>query len=171
LSASATKTQLDAVKGFLEEEAGEKTYADITKNYCLTTDPDGSVYEDYMKAANQQGIPTAFIVGKSGQIEWIGHPMEIDQPLEDVVTDKWDRDAYAAELKETQGLQTKFNEELLPLMQGGKMDEAVELLDKWIADAKSEKMSTRLEEVKGIDPASNWRQAGHRAIQEDDRKG
>jgi thiol-disulfide isomerase/thioredoxin len=146
---SVSDEDLETVKGFLEEEAGEKTYAEITKNYCLTTDPDGSVYEAYMKAANQQGIPTAFIVGKSGQIEWIGHPMEIDQPLEDVVAGKWDRDAYAAEMKETQSLQTKFTEELIPLMQGGKMDEAIELLDEWIADAKSEKMSARLEDVKG----------------------
>lgn len=146
---SVSDEDLETVKGFLEEEAGEKTFAEITKNYCLTTDPDGSVYEDYMKAANQQGIPTAFIVGKSGQIEWIGHPMEIDQPLEQVVTDKWDRVAYAAELKETEELQARFGEELIPLMQGGKMDEAVELLDKWIADSKSEKMSARLEEVKG----------------------
>jgi len=73
---SVSDEDLETVKGFLEEESGDKTFAEITRNYCLTTDPDGSVYEDYMKAANQQGIPTAFIVGKSGLVEWIGHPME-----------------------------------------------------------------------------------------------
>lgn len=43
---SVSDEELDTVKEFLEEEAGDKTYGDITKNYCLTTDPDGSVYED-----------------------------------------------------------------------------------------------------------------------------
>jgi thiol-disulfide isomerase/thioredoxin len=145
---SVSDEDLETVKGFLEEEAGDKTFAEITRNYCLTTDPDGSVYEDYMKAANQQGIPTAFIVGKSGLVEWIGHPMEIDGPLEDVVSDKWDRDAYAAEMKEMSELQSKMPE-LMPLLQGGQMDEAIELLDKWIADAKSKKMTARLEDIKG----------------------
>lgn len=145
---SVSDEDLETVKSFLEEEAGEKTFAEITKNYCLTTDPDGSVYEDYMKAANQQGIPTAFIVGKSGLVEWIGHPMEIDVPLEEVVSDKWDRDAYAAELKEMESFQAKMPE-LMPLLQGGQMDEAITLLDKWIGESTSKKMVARLEEIKG----------------------
>ncbi len=145
---SVSDEDLDTVKGFLEEEAGDKTYGEITKNYCLTTDPDGSVYEDYMKAANQQGIPTAFIVGKSGLVEWIGHPMEIDEPLEGVVSDKWDRDAYAAEMQEMNALQAKLPE-LMPLLQGGQMDEAIDLLDKWIGESESKKMAARLEDIKG----------------------
>lgn len=145
---SVSDEDLDTVKEFLGQEEGGKTFGDITKNYCLTTDPDGSVYEDYMKAANQNGIPTAFIVGKTGQIEWIGHPMEIDQPLEEVVTDKWNRDAYAAEMKEMQALQTKL-QEVIPLLQGGKMDEAIEMLDKWIGESESKKMAERLEDIKG----------------------
>ena len=34
-----------------------------------------------MQAAYQPGIPTAFIVGKDSKIEWIGHPMRMDEPL------------------------------------------------------------------------------------------
>ena len=86
----------------------KKTFADITSAYCLTTDPDRSVYEAYMTASEQQGIPTAFIVGKSGQIEWIGHPMEMDEPLEKVVTDSWDRVEYAKVFE----AERKFNEVL-----------------------------------------------------------
>ena len=73
---------LDTVTEFLETDAdGGKTYGEITANYLLTTDPDGSVSRDYMEAAGQSGIPTAFIVGKTGEIEWIGHPMQMDGPL------------------------------------------------------------------------------------------
>lgn len=81
--------ELDTVQGFLaKSEWDEKT------RYTIATDPDRSVYNDYMKATNSRGIPTAFIVGKDGQLEWYGHPMEIDQVIEAVVQDSWDRDAF-----------------------------------------------------------------------------
>ena len=84
------------------EETKKQTYAELTSVYCLTTDPDGSSNIDYMEAAAQNGIPTSFIVGKTGQIEWIGHPMSIDEALEAVVTDKWDRAAFLEKFKKEQ---------------------------------------------------------------------
>lgn len=57
------------IEEFLERKQGETTYRDITSSYWLATDPDGSVKQDYMRAADQHGIPTAFLVGKSGEIE------------------------------------------------------------------------------------------------------
>ncbi|MEL7338066.1 MAG: hypothetical protein AAFN70_17870, partial [Planctomycetota bacterium] len=69
------------------------TFDQLTSAYCLTTDPDESCYKDYMRAANQNGIPTAFVVGKTGVVEWIGHPMQIDEPLEQIVSGTWDRAA------------------------------------------------------------------------------
>jgi thiol-disulfide isomerase/thioredoxin len=45
----------------------------------------------YMRAAGQNGIPTAFLIDKTGTIAWIGHPMWLDVPVEAVVADKWDR--------------------------------------------------------------------------------
>jgi len=50
-----------------------------------------ATYNAYMQAAGQNGIPTAFIVGRDGVIEWIGHPMRMDGPLEQVVGGSWDR--------------------------------------------------------------------------------
>ena len=41
----------------------------------------------WMQAANQGGIPTAFIV-KNGTIAWIGHPMEMDKVLDNIVSGK-----------------------------------------------------------------------------------
>lgn len=75
----------------------QPTYGDLTSLYCLATDPDHSVQTDYLKAAAQTVLPTSFIVGKSGLIEWIGHPMQIDLPLQQVVNDSWDRDQFAIE--------------------------------------------------------------------------
>ncbi|WDQ19318.1 TlpA disulfide reductase family protein [Rhodopirellula sp. P2] len=82
----------EAEAGEATEETKPITFAELTSAYSLTTDPDESVNADYMKAANQNGIPTAFIVGTDGHIEWIGHPMSMDEPLEAVIHNKWDRE-------------------------------------------------------------------------------
>lgn len=36
--------------------------------------PDSKIANTWMKAAGEDGIPTAFIVGRDGKIAWIGHP-------------------------------------------------------------------------------------------------
>jgi thiol-disulfide isomerase/thioredoxin len=91
-NASKTETEDD-------EAATPENYAELTAAYCLTTDPDESVKKDYFLAAGQRGIPCAFVVGKTGVVEWIGHPMSMDTALDQVVNDAWDRDAFAAEFK------------------------------------------------------------------------
>lgn len=97
---SISDEPLETVEAFLKREVagadGEPTtFEQITAAYSLTTDPDRSAHEAYMEASQQQGIPTAFIVGKDGTIQWIGHPMELDEPLEQVVQGSWDREAFA----------------------------------------------------------------------------
>lgn len=96
---SISDEPLETVEAFLKREVagadGEPTsFHEITAAYSLTTDPDRSAHEDYMEASQQPGIPAAFIVGKDGTIQWIGHPMELDQPLEQVVNGSWDREAF-----------------------------------------------------------------------------
>lgn len=48
----------------------------------------------WMRAASQDGIPTAFIVDQAGVIVWIGHPMSIDEPLKQVVNGEWDFETF-----------------------------------------------------------------------------
>jgi thiol-disulfide isomerase/thioredoxin len=118
-----------------DDSDAPKTYADVTAGYCLTTDPDGSSQKDYMQAAQQNGIPTAFIVGKKGVIEWIGHPMEMDEPLAAVVDDKWDRAAFIAEFKAKQEAQLKMSK-LFGMLNAGKTKEAMKIIDSLIEEAK-----------------------------------
>jgi thiol-disulfide isomerase/thioredoxin len=67
---------LDVAKTFLDQpEWAERT------QYTLGTDPDRSVFKEYMDAAKQRGIPTSFLVNGEGKIEWIGHPTMMDRPL------------------------------------------------------------------------------------------
>jgi thiol-disulfide isomerase/thioredoxin len=69
---------------------------------------DGKMAKGWMEAADQGGIPTAFIVNKDGKIAWIGHPMRMDDPLDQVVAGKWDLARAAAEFKKEQDLKAKM---------------------------------------------------------------
>ena len=62
---------------------------------------EGAMAKAWMTAAGQNGIPTAFIVNKEGKIAWIGHPMEMEKPLEKIVAGTWDLKAVAG--REAQG--------------------------------------------------------------------
>lgn len=126
---SVSDETLDEVNDLLAQENEEvgKTFQEITSAYSLTTDPDGSVHSDYMEASNQAGIPTSFIVGKSGLIEWIGHPMELDEPLEAVVTDSWDREKFKEEMKKQQEFEEKM-QQVSRMAGAGKFMEAIELV-------------------------------------------
>ncbi len=74
---------LPKVKKFVEE-FGDKM------NYTVAYDgPNKPTDKAYMKAAKQNGIPTAFIVDGESKIAWIGSPFEIDPVLEHVVKGTW----------------------------------------------------------------------------------
>ncbi len=151
---SISDEELETVERFLDrevrgsqDEENPKTYRDLTRSYCLTTDPDGSSSRDYMRAANRNGIPCAFIVGKQGQIEWIGHPMAMDDALEEVVSDTWDRDAFALEYVAQQEVR-EIMSKLSRLMRSGRVDEAIELVDDYIANGKLEPERKRFKQIK-----------------------
>ena len=92
--------KLQTVVKFLTRADSENVLWDRKIRYTLATDPDRSTHDAYMRPAAQQGIPTAFIVGKDSRIEWIGHPTAIDDILAEVVRDSWDRDAFKVAFEE-----------------------------------------------------------------------
>ena len=119
----------------VEEEEEEKpmTYRDLTSVYCLTADPDDSSSADYMEAAGQNGIPCAFLVGKTGEIEWIGHPMVMDEPLEAVLDDTWDRAAFKKEFELEQKVDL-LRGQIVRFMRSGKPKQALKLLNESLSD-------------------------------------
>lgn len=103
-------------------------------------DNEGSMAKNWMEAAGQSGIPTAFIVGKDGNIAWIGYPWAgLDQALEQSIADTLDiKTVQAAAAKQQQEKATKelhyaplkpINE----LKQQHKPAEAIAALDQLIA--------------------------------------
>lgn len=138
---SISDEPLETVEGFLakpfgggpreaDESASEdkQTYAGLTKSYCLTTDPDKSTHAAYPFAAQQSGIPVAFLVGKTGLVEWIGHPMQLAGPLAAVTADKWPRAEFARDFQATQ-IPDFARNEVGGMLQEGKEDEAVKRMD------------------------------------------
>ena len=123
-----TREEAGVVEEFLGEEQSEgKTWNEVI-TYRLAIDQDDATNNAYMRAAGQNGIPTAFIVGRDGAIEWIGHPMTIDEPLAKVVAGHWDRAAAIAELEKQQKLQ-ELQIELSRKVRSQDWDGALALLD------------------------------------------
>jgi thiol-disulfide isomerase/thioredoxin len=68
----------------------------------------GKMAKNWLMASQSEGIPTAFIV-KTGKIAWIGHPMDLEERLEKVISPKFDfakaiseaREEKAKELEES----------------------------------------------------------------------
>jgi thiol-disulfide isomerase/thioredoxin len=155
---SVSDEDLDTVTKFLEGSvAGDpdgKTYEELTSNYSLTIDPDKSVFKDYFAAAQRTGIPCAFLIGKTGLVEWIGHPMKLDTPLEKVVSGEWDREAFAAQFKKAEAenrrkamLSQKLNLAMRGIgeqMRSGNPEKALELIDNLIDDAQFKPMKKQL---------------------------
>ncbi|MDA7493082.1 TlpA family protein disulfide reductase [bacterium] len=84
-----TSEDLSTVESFLASTAGDgRTWADVVK-YRMAIDADGATGAAYMRAAGMNSIPTAFIIGKGGVLQWIGHPASMDGPLKAVVEGTW----------------------------------------------------------------------------------
>lgn len=61
----------------------------------------GKMAKNWMAASGSEGIPTAFLI-KGGKVAWIGHPMEIDKPLEKVVEPNFDLANFISNAREAQ---------------------------------------------------------------------
>lgn len=75
---------LEKVTKFAKDQGSRLTYN------VAYDGKDGKMAANYMKAAQQNGIPAAFIVDREGMIAWIGHPMMLDLPLDMIAKGTWD---------------------------------------------------------------------------------
>ncbi len=104
----------------------------------------GKMAKTWMTAADLDGIPAAFVV-KDKKVIWIGHPMQIDAPLGQIVDGKYDVDAAASKYREGKALDRKMAAivpKITPLLQQKKFKDAVAIIDDAIANEP--KLETRL---------------------------
>jgi thiol-disulfide isomerase/thioredoxin len=138
LGVSVWEQKPEGVKPFVEEMGDKMDYRVALDAVAAgAKGGDGAMAKTWMQAAGEQGIPAAFIVNKDGVIAWIGHPMQMDKPLDEVVAGKWDVQVARAERTKEQARQQKLQElqgKILAAQRGGKTDEALEVIDKAVAE-------------------------------------
>lgn len=134
---------LPVVERWMKQKGKDGVVNANRAEYRLTTDPDESVKNDYFIAAGQTGIPCAFIVGKTGLVEWLGHPMTIDPVLEKVLQGEWDRlafkEAYEQDKKEIR-LWDQAMAKAEPFMQAKEYDKVLAVFDEAIEQIPNRKV-------------------------------
>lgn len=96
------------VKPFVEEMGDKMAYRVAMDDVGEGKGAEGKMAKNWMEASEQGGIPTAFIVNGEGKIAWLGHPMEMDKPLEQIVAGKWDLAKAKEDFKKAAARQAKF---------------------------------------------------------------
>ncbi len=84
--------RIERVSGFVGEQ-GKKM------SYTVAIEDGEQMSKTWLKPAGQDGIPAAFIVNGEGKVAWIGHPMNMDKPLEQIVAGEYDIEEGAKELR------------------------------------------------------------------------
>ena len=90
IGVSVSEQDQKKVEPFVEDMGDKMDYAVALDLVPEDGDAgDGKMNKNWMKAAEQPGIPTAFIV-RNGKIAWIGHPMAMDEPLAKAISPDFD---------------------------------------------------------------------------------
>lgn len=106
-------TYLAGVEKFVTDMGNKMAY-----NVAADGQGDQAVMgKTWMEAAGQDGIPTAFVVGRDGKIAWIGHPMMgLDEVVGQVIDNKFDVQAEAAR-KAKEDADMKARQEMMKPLQ------------------------------------------------------
>ena len=145
----------DGVPAFVKKMGDKMTYRVALDD--KSTDAKGAMATTWMAAADQNGIPTAFIVNKHGLIAWIGHPMTLtEEVLSQILADKFDTAAFAEQYKNAQQEQQRSMEQSKKLGTAMKeknwdaADAAVTELEKSVPEnARIQFVGTRLQILLG----------------------
>lgn len=132
-------------------------------NYNVAIDDAaGTMSKNWMTAANQSGIPTAFIVGKDGKVAWIGHPMEMEGPLAKIVAGTYNSKAEIARqarADEDQAAASPKVQKLRQLLQSGDKKGAIKIMDELIASSPQYETSLAYQKfmlMLDVDEAAAW---------------
>ena len=151
IGVSVWEQDQEKVKPFVEE-MGDKMAYRVAVDLVAEKEKgnQGAMAKTWMTAAGQNGIPAAFIVNRDGVVAWIGHPMEMEKPLEKVVAGTWDlnearaeqRKAAEAQMKaaESQKKLMKFQTKLASAFKAGEPKKLVAVLDEVFSEVPAAEM-------------------------------
>lgn len=97
----AGKVIVTAVNVWEEREPKDDSYIAKVEQYVkdfgdgmvynvVADDPSGTIAKAWMEASGSNGIPQTFVVDGTGTIIWMGHPMSLDKPLEEMLAGTYD---------------------------------------------------------------------------------
>jgi len=132
---------------FMKEMGKDMTYR------VAMDSADDFMATNWMEASFSNGIPTAFIINQEGNVAWIGHPMEMEEALGQIVNKKFDLAASRTEYQQLIEKEQESQRELArideaeKLYKEGKVREALDILNELAAkdsqiaiDAKMKKL-------------------------------
>jgi thiol-disulfide isomerase/thioredoxin len=97
------------VADFVKSMGEKMTYRVALDDKSSNTN--GAMSVNWMQAAGQHGIPTAFIVDKQGTIAWIGHPMGMkEEVLDQVLAGTYDVHKAAVQYEKEQKAMAQMQE-------------------------------------------------------------
>ena len=106
----------------------------------------GKMAETWMAAAGRNGIPCSFIVDREGRVAWIGHPMSMDEPLEQIIEGKFDIKKEADRANEEaaqQGAMEKLQRQFQAAMKAEDWDKALAMVDEAITTSPEQAAQLR----------------------------
>jgi len=132
IGVSVWENDYSGVEPFVEE-MGEKMDYNVAVDDVPEGERTGKMAQNWMEAAGQSGIPTAFIVHDQ-KIAWIGHPMTMDEPLAKVASGDFDIASAAAEFEAQQRAQSAMQDlqQAMANVRPGDWKGAIAVLDEFI---------------------------------------
>jgi tetratricopeptide (TPR) repeat protein len=76
--------------------------------YTVAWDTERKTNEAYMTAAGQNGIPCSYLVDRNGVIAYIGHPINLEEPLKQVVDGTFDMNKAKREYAKSREAEAKM---------------------------------------------------------------
>lgn len=107
--------RMDLVEEFVKKQGDRMSYT-------VAVEDGTSMADNWMKPASQGGIPAAFIVGKDSKIAWVGHPGEMDKPLEEIVSGEFDSVTAGKKAWEDQLLSAAYRKFAMAFQKGEELE-------------------------------------------------
>jgi len=97
----------DTVVSFMDKNDGAQRER---MRFTVATDPDQSTRKELLEAASRYSLPQTIIIGRTGEIEWGGHPKldDVDAALDAYLAGTLDRDAWRATFEERLASETSL---------------------------------------------------------------
>lgn len=123
----------ETVLEFLSQNAKEgKTWSDLL-TYRIALDDDRQTLAAFRESDDENSLPFVAIIGRTGLVEWMGHPALITGPLKSIVEGDWDyelaREAMLSDIKGQESID-RHQHAIVTAVNAGNYQEAVSFTDR-----------------------------------------